>query len=361
MAVAVKYGWLTDEPIITPDGSLVTTDGGVTVARRVLGMYPGAVLLGTSRGTADGFEVRTIEDLDPSTLVINLDVIDSVGVFQRLHRTGAEPRIMNFQWINPSTFHHPVNFAAMGLSYAMFPTFCAGERTAGEVREVARKWTVPTLADRVRVAWADLGVRAEMVRPRQSTDIPVVLYPAISTIARKQPQAFVEIVEAVAKQTPIRVHARLNTTALASETAMYLSRQKWATVQPLAKGREEYWDELSRVTAYVATATEEAYGLEYVEALMAGAVGILPDRPWARRLVPEGYPFLYEGKTQAEQMLLRAVTSPDQCRAEVDAVAARALGSSTTSGALQAWIQENHNVADFDEQFKAQVAEWFGQ
>ncbi len=360
MAVAVKYGWLTDEPIITPDGSLVTTDGGVTVARRVLQMYPDAVLLGSFTGKADGFDVVTYSDLDPASLVINLDVIDSVGVFQRLHRGGAEPRIMNFQWINPSTFHHPVNFAAMGLSYAMFPTFCAGERTAVEVREVARKWTVPTLAERVRVAWADLGVRAEMVRPRQTTDIPVVLYPAISTVARKQPQAFVEIVEAVAKQTPIRVEARLNTTALASETAMYLSRQKWAKVRPLAKGREEYWDELSRTTAYVATATEEAYGLEYVEALMAGAVGILPNKPWAQRLVPDGYPFLYESKAQAEQMLLRAVTSPDQCRAEVDAVAARAIGATSNAGALQAWIQANHNVADFDEQFKAQVREWFG-
>ena len=59
-------------------------------------------------------------------------------------------------------------------------------------------------------------------------------------------------------------------------------------------------------------------------------------------------------------MLLRAVTSPDQCRAEVDAVAARALGSDTNAGALQAWIQANHNVADFDEQFKAQVKAWFG-
>ena len=360
MAVAVKYGWLTDEPIITPDGSLVTTDGGVTVARRVLTMYPGAVLLGSSTGKADGFDVVTFEDLDPTTLVINLDVIDSVSVFQRLHRSGAEPRIMNFQWINPSTFHHPVNFAAMGLSYAMFPTFCAGERTAVEVREVARKWTVPTLAERVRVAWADLGVRAEMVRPRQATDIPVVLYPAISTIARKQPQAFVEIVEAVAKQTPIRVEARLNTTALASDTAMYLSRQKWATVRPLAKARVEYWDELSKTTAFVGTATEEAYGLEYVEALMAGAVGILPDKPWARRLVPEGYPFLYTTKIEAEQMLLRAVTSPDQCRSEVDAVAARTLAAGPTTGALQTWIQANHNVANFDEQFKAQVTQWFG-
>lgn len=360
MAVAVKYGWLTDEPIITPDGSLVTTDGGVTVARRVLTMYPGAVLLGSSTGKADGFDIVTFEDLDPTTLVINLDVIDSVGVFQRIHRTGAEPRIMNFQWINPSTFHHPVNFAAMGLSYAMFPTFCAGERTAVEVREVARKWTVPTLAERVRVAWADLGVRAEMVRPRQATDIPVVLYPAISTIARKQPQAFVEIVEAVAKQTPIRVEARLNSTALASDTAMYLSRQKWAKVRPLAKAREEYWDELSKTTAFVGTATEEAYGLEYVEALMAGAVGILPDKPWARRLVPEGYPFLYTTKTEAEQMLLRAVTSPDQCRSEVDAAAARTLAEGPTTGALQTWIQANHNVANFDEQFKAQVTQWFG-
>ncbi len=140
---------------------------------------------------------------------------------------------------------------------------------------------------------------------------------------------------------------------------MYLSRQKWAQVRPLAKGREEYWDELSRTTAFVGTATEEAYGLEYVEALLAGAVGVLPDRPWARRLVPEGYPFLYTSKGQAEQMLLRGVTSPDACRGEVDAVAARALGTTEIAGALQAWIEANHNVANFDEQFKAQVAEWF--
>jgi hypothetical protein len=359
MAVAVKYGWLTDEPILTPDGTLVTTDGGATVARRVLDMFPGAKLLAMAPAKGEGFDVVTFDDLDPSTLVINLDVIDSVGVFQRLHRTGAEPRIMNFQWINPSTFHHPVNFAAMGLSYAMFPTFCAGERTASEVREVTRKWCVPTLAERARVAWADLGVRTQLVRPRQETDVPVVLYPAVSTVERKNPKDFVDIVEAVAKQTPIKVQARLNTTALASETALRLSRQKWAQVRPLAKGRAEYWDELSRTTAFVGTATEEAYGLEYVEGLLAGAVGVLPDRPWARRLVPAGYPFLYTSKTQAEQMLLRAVTSPDACRGEVDVVAANALGTTEVTGALQAWIEANHNVANFDEQFKAQVAEWF--
>ncbi len=93
---------------------------------------------------------------------------------------------------------------------------------------------------------------------------------------------------------------------------------------------------------------------------MAGAVGILPDKPWARRLVPEGYPFLYTTKIEAEQMLLRAVTSPDQCRSEVDAVAARTLAAGPTTGALQTWIQANHNVANFDEQFKAQVTQWFG-
>jgi hypothetical protein len=76
--------------------------------------------------------------------------------------------------------------------------------------------------------------------------------------------------------------------------------------------------------------------------------------------VPEGYPFLYTTKTEAEQMLLRAVTSPDQCRSEVDAVAARTLAAGPATGALQTWIQANHNVANFDEQFKAQVTQWFG-
>ena len=87
------------------------------------------------------FEAKKLTSLEPlETLVINLDVIDSVGVFQTMHREGAEPKILNLQWLPPSHYHHKVNFAAMALAYALFPTLCSGERTAGEVTELVRRW-----------------------------------------------------------------------------------------------------------------------------------------------------------------------------------------------------------------------------
>lgn len=352
MNVAVKYGALGDAPLVSPDGVLVTEGGQASVAQRLLSLYPGAVLIGDERASGDGFEIVTLADIDADeTLVINLDVLDSVGIFQRLHRSGAEPKIMNFQWINPSTFHHPVNFAAMGLAYSFFPTFCSGERTAAEVREVTERWALQQLAHRAKVAWADLGVNTERLVERVATPEPVVLYPAISMDARKQPMEFLQIVTAVQKKEPIKVTARLAQSQLASGPAIKLATLRWTSVSPLRAKREDYWTELASTTAFLATSLEEAYGLQYVEALLAGVVGILPDRPWARNLVPPHYPFLYTDTAEAERMLLEAVRDPDGCRARMDAAA---------GGPFTEWIRTHHGQRGFEEAFKAKVAEWFG-
>ena len=77
------------------------------------------------------------------------------------------------------------------------------------------------------------------------------------------------MVERVAARTPIRVEARLVEAHLVSEGAMALSRHDWSWVGPLTASRQTYWEHLSRTTAFLATAWEESYGLEYVEALVA--------------------------------------------------------------------------------------------
>jgi hypothetical protein len=143
---------------------------------------------------------------------------------------------------------------------------------------------------------------------------------------------------------------RLHESHLVSELAMKVSGRDWIWVGPLTATRLSYWEALASTTAFLATATEESYGLEYVEALAAGVIGILPDAPWAHALVPEGYPFFWRTPAEAEAMLLRAVRGPNDCRAEIDAV---------VGGSFTAWIAAKHDDQSFEHAFVAQLAEWF--
>ena len=97
--------------------------------------------------------------------------------------------------------------------------------------------------------------------------------------------------------------------------------------------------------------TEESYGLEYIEALVAGAVGIFPDLPWAHDILPSGYPFFYTTAAEAEALLYRAVTDTEACRHEID----RAAG-----GDFVAWLEARHDDDQFEKSIAERVEEWFG-
>lgn len=351
MDIAVKFGALRPAPILTREGDLNTESGQAVLAQRLLRMYPDAVLIGRERRTGNDVDVVALDDVDPeNTLIVNLDVLDSVGIFQRLHRDGAEPKIMNFQWINPSTFNHPVNFAAMGLSYAFFPTFCSGERTAGEVREVLERWGTPEYVHRAKIAWADLGVGTTREVVREDQPVPIVLYPAISMEGRKQPTLFYKIVSSAQKKADFQVVARLAQTHLVTDPAMNLAQHDWSNVGPLRARRDHYWAELGKTTAFLATSLEEAYGLSYVEALLAGVIGIFPDREWVYRLVPKDYPFVYRTRDEAEKLLIEAVTDPDGCRAKLNEL----VGEPFTD-----WVRGHHDRRDFEQVFRTTVNAWF--
>lgn len=377
MSVAVRLGGIQLE-----DGRVGGHEAGATLVRRLLRVFPGAQVIapegqsrepvprgttarerdvpvpgGSASGSAPGHapggvDVVPLEAVDGSgTVVVNMDVIDSVAVWQTLARRCERPQLMNLVWWNPSRYTSTVDVAALALSCALFPTFCNSERTATEVRETVAAWVVPRLAERARIAWVNLGVRLDHVRPREEPAVPVVRYPAIYLSDRKRPDLFLRVVERVAARTPIRMEARLHESHLVTERAMRLSRKEWAWVGPLTASRETYWEGLARTTAFLATAEEESYGLEYVEALVAGVVGIFPDRAWVRGIVPAAYPFVYRTPEEAEAMLLRAVTDTAACRAAMD----RSAG-----GDFAAWLRARHDDDTFDHAVTARLEEWFG-
>lgn len=349
MRIAVR----NPDVLVDTDGHVAGHDAGATLVRRLLRIFPGSILVGPGPRRGADFDLLPLEFVDPDdTIVINMAPADSVAVWRTLAASGGEPHVMNFVWLGTSRFHHPVERAAVALSCALFPTFANSERTAGEVREMVERWTIPALAEKADVAWVNLGIRLDHVLPRREPDVPVVLYPAIYLSDRKQPQLFLDVVERLAKRTPLRVEARLHESHLATEQAMRLSLHDWAWVGPLTATREGYWSALARTTAFLATATDESYGLEYIEALVAGAVGVFPDRPWARAILPTDYPFLYRTPAEAEQMLLRAVTDTEACRKEADASA---------GGSFAEWLRARHDDDRFDAAIVQQVGRWFGQ
>lgn len=348
MNVAVRYGAVQ----VDGDGRVAGHDAGATLVRRLQRVFPGAQIIGPGPRHGDGFDVLPLEFVDGAdTVVINMDVIDSVWVWQTLKASCAEPRVMNFVWWNTSQYSHRVQRAALALSCALFPTFANSERTATEVREIVSAWTIPPISESAKVAWVNLGIRLEHVQPRHEPSVPVVLYPAIYMSERKQPQLFLDVVERLVKRTPIRVEARLHESHLISEKAMRLSRRDWAWVGPLTATREDYWHALSRTTAFLATALEESYGLSYIEALVAGAVGVFPDRPWARAILPATYPFFYRTPAEAEELLFRAVTDTAACRRELDAAA---------GGSFAEWLRARHDDDLFEKAIADRVREWFG-
>ncbi len=349
MKIAIRYA----DTLIDADGHVAGHDAGATLVRRLLRVFPGAQVIGDGPRRCEGFDILPLEFVDGAgTVVITMDVVDSMSVWRTLRGSAEEPKIMNFVWWNTSQFTHQVDRASLGLSCALFPTFANSERTATEVSEIVNKWTVPPIAEKARISWVNLGIRLEHVHPRHEPPVPVVLYPAIYVSDRKQPQLFQSVVERVAKRTPIRVESRLVESHLVSEQAMRMSRHKWWWVGPLTASRDDYWDALGHTTAFLATATEESYGLEYIEALVAGAIGIFPDRPWARAILPDGYPFLFNTADEAESLLYRAVTDTAACRRELDAAA---------GGDFANWMRARHDDDAFDASIIAHVKEWFGE
>ena len=103
MRVAVKYGATSHDPLVDAEGNLIGQQAGMTLVRRLLRVFPDSVLVGPAARRCNGFDMAPLEFLDgDSTVVINMDVIDSVAVCASLKESCDEPKVMNFEWLNAS-------------------------------------------------------------------------------------------------------------------------------------------------------------------------------------------------------------------------------------------------------------------
>ena len=348
MKIAIQYEELT----IDDEGHVAGHDAGDTLVRRLLRIFPGSGLIGPRPHHYQDFNVLPLEMVDgDDTVLINMNVIDSVPAWRVLKENCENPKIMNFVWWSAQRFTADVELAEMSLSCALFPTVANSDRTALSIKDALQHWTVQWLVEQARLTSANLGIRLEHALPRQEPEVPVVLYPAIYMSARKNPRLFFDVMSRVARQTPVRVEARLTESHLISEPAMDLGRQRWATVGPLKPFRQDYWQALSQTTAFLATAEDESYGLEYIEALLAGAIGIFPDKDWAHAILPAGYPFFYSTPAEAEKLVLRAVREPAACRAEMD---------DAVGGSFAEWLREHHDEDQFETTMISSIENWFG-
>lgn len=349
MKIAVKRA----NTIIDEEGNVVGQDAGPTLMRRFLRIFPGSQVIGNEYREGNGFEVVPLAGVNPAdTVIINMDVLDSSGIWNTLYElSGISPKIMNFVWWQMARLKNIEQQAPAALSCGLFPTFANSSHTAEEIRELVGKLTVPQISSRLSLGWVNLGFRLDHVQEREATPVPVVLYPAIYLSASKRPDLFMEIVERVHKRTPLEVEMRLSANSLVSEKAMRISQMNWVWVGPMTATRSSYWEALAHTTAFLATASQESYGLSYVEAMGAGAIGVFPDEEWAHALLPAGYPFVYSSKAEAEELLYRAVTDPEGCRAELDA---------TAGGSFTEWISKTHSDATFDREVMDFVQALFG-
>ncbi len=348
MKVAIHYKGLE----IDMDGNVAGHDAGDTLVRRLIRLFPGSQLIGPRSQSFPDFDLVTLDGLNgEDTVVINMDVIEAIRLWRILRRTTEQPKIMNFMWRDARRYETEVETAALSLSCALFPTFANSERMSQAITETVKRWTVRPLAEQARISGANLGIRWEHLQERQDPAVPVVLYPAIYMSSRKRPDMFIDIVTKVQARTPIMVEARLAESHLITEPAMKLGRQRWAQVRPLVPRRADYWAALAHTTAFLATSSDESYGLEYVEALVAGAIGVFPDLDWARAIVPADYPYFYKTPAEAEEMLVRAVTDTAACRAEIQA---------TANGDFAGWLRDRHDDSNFETAIAQHVTEWFG-
>ncbi|MCL1922503.1 MAG: hypothetical protein FWG15_01300 [Propionibacteriaceae bacterium] len=348
MKVAIQYEGLR----IDRAGHVAGHDAGDTLVRRLMRIFPGAILIDKKKHTYDDFETMPLEMIDgDNTVLLNMNVIDSIPTWRVLKENSDTPKVVNFVWWSPKKYATEIEAAELSLSCALFPTIANSDRTASSLRVELQRWTPQHLAEKATMTSANLGIQLEHAQDRQETEIPVVLYPAIYMSKRKNPKLFFEIMSKIVKKTPVKVEVRLVESHLTSHQAMEFGRQRWASVSPLLPFRHDYWAALARTTAFLATSDEESYGLQYVEAMVAGAIGVLPDKPWAHAILPEGYPFLYSTPGEAEAMILRAVTSPDQCRAEIDA---------TVDGDFATWLRQHHDQDQFESTMVTCLEQWFG-
>jgi hypothetical protein len=350
---AFKFESTFGAPLVAGNGRPGGDDSGGSLLRRLMRLAadpilvddtaPGPAQVGWQGPTYTRLPLRLLPVND--TVLVNLDVVDSPELYRRL-RGGSwrhRPRLVNVVWWNLSEWADPVERSLLAVSFARFPTFCNSARTEAEVRSLVAEHC-PAAGRSARIASANLGVSDPgVVRDEAARS---VVYPAMWLFARKRPELFADIVAPVAARAKVPVRVRLAARELGRPVAKAWAGQPGWQVSGLAPG-PVYRRELGQATVFVASALDESYGIQYAELMLAGAVGLFPDRGWVDTLVPGGFPLRYGSAAQARQLLGGVLAEPDAAR-------------QVMAGPVDV-LRREHRPEAFDQAFLARMGEWLEQ
>jgi hypothetical protein len=340
---------------IDEEGNIVGQDSGSTLLRRILSLFPDPELIwGDQVIVTPWGRVVPLRKVDVNnTVVISFDVLETVKLFLDMKLTPGfhHPKVLNFAWWNAPEFAAPVKAQQFAISVALFPLIGNSPKVVQECRDMVRKHLGVKMLGKMRTGWVFLGVdTVKIPTVRAEEEVPVVQYPAMFMTMRKNPEQFLKICAAVRARTPLNVRMRLHKSGIKADVLESVRGQEWVQTMPVPATKQAYYDMLPTETAFLATSSDESYGIGFLESLYAGLIGVFPDKPWCRQILPAGYPFLFKSDEQAEEMLYLALTRPGWCREQMDAAAGMPIGE---------WVETFHNAADFDREFVALVEEFY--
>lgn len=81
-------------------------------------------------------------------------------------------------------------------------------------------------------------------------------------------------------------------------------------------GREEFLRRSAAAHVFISNSPWEDFSATICELLYTGVLPVVPDAPWARYLLPSGYPLLFRSMEEGQAMLRHAVDNVEELRAE---------------------------------------------
>jgi hypothetical protein len=236
---------------------------------------------------------------------------------------GGAPRVTMYEPGIDQDFSLPVGRAwfadfcrlAKTISVATCPTQLLTDTEIGLARDWSRRWLSPALQDDLVTHTAKLSPPLPLPSafPEKAPEKHVLFFGGRMNQVVKRINWIMDMYEHVfslgadveiVMTSPSEIKIPVKTYAK--------GKGKGKDGQPLFRminkcGREQFIEEASKASVCVVASEYEAYPVGFAQIAGAGCLTLFPDRPWARSMMPDTYPWFYKTEAEALALVTRAL------------------------------------------------------